>query len=128
MNPDKSAALLAATQRRSQTTRDRAVATLRQLNADGADVTFSAVAHAAKVSRSWLYRQPDLRDEIGRLRTLRTNRSTPGVPSAERASTDSLRRRLEAGHDEIRRLKLENSQLREQVAQRYGQQRADGPT
>jgi hypothetical protein len=92
--------------------------------AAGDPVTFAAVARAAGISRSWLYRQPDLRNEIRRLRT-----STPArVPSAQRPSDDSHRRRLEATLDEIQRLKAENHQLRQRVAERFGQQRANGPT
>ena len=123
MTTDNRGALAAAAHRRSQQTRERAVEALRQLDAGGANVTVMSVANAAAVSRSWLYRQADLRDEIDRLRT--PTGSTITVPSAQRASTDSLRQRLEASHDEIRRLKSENLELREQVARHHGQQRAD---
>ncbi len=80
-------------------------------------------AQAAGVSRSWLYRQPDLRAEIDPLRNSRTEATT--VPSTQRASTDSLKRRLEDTLDEIHRLKAENHHLRQQVARRFGQERAD---
>ncbi len=120
-------ALTASARQRTHDTRHRAVEALRQLDADGEPVTFSSVAHAAGVSRSWLYRQPDLRGEIDRLRNL-AHANTAPVPSAQRASTDSLRRRLETTLGEIQRLTIENRQLREQVARRFGQQRADGLT
>lgn len=125
MTADRTA-LVAAAQQRSQDTRHRAVAALRHLDADGSNVSFNAVANAAGVSRSWLYRQPDLRAEIDRLRNSRTTTAT--VPSAQRASTDSLKRRLEDTLDEIQRLKAENHHLRQQVARRFGQERADGVT
>ena len=117
-------ALTAAAQQRSQDTRHRAIDTLRRLDAAGNNVTFTSVAQAANVSRSWLYRQPDLRAEIDRLRNPGTETAT--VPSAQRASTDSLKRRLEDTLDEIQRLKAENHHLRQQVARRLGQQRANG--
>ena len=120
------AALVGAAHQRTHDTRQRAVNALRRLDATGAVVTFISVARAAGVSRSWLYRQADLRAEIDRLRT--SVSATTIVPSAQRASSESLRRRLEATLDEIRRLKAENHQLRQQVAQRLGQQRADGAT
>jgi hypothetical protein len=126
MTPDNSAVLTAAARQRSQDTRGRAVEALRRLDAAGGTVTFAGVAQAADVSRSWLYRQPDLCTEIVRLRSTHDTTTTP-VPAAQRASTDSLRRRLEASHDEIQRLKDENRRLREQVARRFGRQRADGP-
>ena len=101
-------ALVASAQQRSQETRHRAIDALRRLDTDGDgdNVTFTSVANAANVSRSWLYRQPDLRAEIDRLRNSRT--ATAAVPSAQRASTDSLKRRLEDTLDEIQRLKAEN--------------------
>ena len=125
MTADKSSALTAAAQQRSRGTRHRAVDALRRLDAAGETVTFTGLARAAGVSRSWIYRQPDLRAEIDRLRATRPATAAP-VPSAQRASTDSMQRRLEATLDEIQRLKAENHRLREQVARRFGQQRADG--
>ncbi|MGH9244045.1 MAG: DUF6262 family protein [Acidimicrobiales bacterium] len=112
--------LAASAHRRSEDTRHRALQALRRLDGAGQAVTFVSLAQAAAVSRSWLYRQPDLRAEIDRLRT---TRSTTPPPSAQRASTESMRRRLEATLDETRRLKEENRQLREQLARLYGQHR-----
>jgi AraC-like DNA-binding protein len=125
MTTADSTALIAAAQQRAHDTRHRAVEALRRLDAAGETITFISVARAAGVSRSWLYRQSDLRTEIDRLRTRGT--ATP-IPSAQRASTESQRRRLEATLDEIQRLKAENHQLRQQVAERYGRRRADGLT
>ncbi|MEU3624862.1 DUF6262 family protein [Amycolatopsis coloradensis] len=47
----------------------RAVAALRRMDKSGLPINFDAVARQARVSRSWLYNQPDLRVEIERLRT-----------------------------------------------------------
>jgi hypothetical protein len=77
----------------------------------GDPVTFNRVAETAGVSRSWLYRQPTLRQEIDRLRD--ASASLPGLPSAERASTDSLRQQLHTYREEITRLRTENQELRE---------------
>lgn len=120
-----SSALATAAQQRAHDTRHRAADILRRLDAAGETVTFLSVARAARVSRSWLYRQADLRAEIDRLRT---PAAVTTVPSAQRASTDSLRRRLESSLDEIQRLKAESHQLRQQLEQRLGHQRADGLT
>jgi len=118
-------ALVVAAQQRSRDTRQRAIDTLRRLDAASSNVSFTSIAQTAGVSRSWLYRQPDLRAEIDRLRAPRTETA---VPSAQRASTESLKRRLEDTLDEIQRLKAENHHLRQQVARRFGQERADGIT
>ena len=80
----------------------------------------------ATVSRSWLYRQPDLRAEINRLRRVTTTQAVP-IPSPERGSTESLRQRLEAALDEITRLKADNHHLREHLGQHLGHQRQTAP-
>jgi hypothetical protein len=69
MRADNSAHIVTAARHRTADARSRAVTALRRLDADGQPVTFSTVASAARVSRSWLYAQDDLREQIGRLRT-----------------------------------------------------------
>jgi len=113
-------ALVAAAQQRSRDTRQRAVITIRRLDKAGLPLTMTTVAQAAGVSRSWLYRQPDLHLEISRHR-----HTGPALPVVERASNKSQHQRIEDLHDEIHRLKAENVALRQQLAERYGQQRAD---
>jgi len=79
----------------------------------------TTVAQAACVSRSWLYRQTDLHLEIARHR-----HSSPTLPVTERATNESQHQRIEDLHDEVNRLNTENAALRQQLAERYGQQRA----
>jgi hypothetical protein len=128
MPTDNSRFLVLAARRRSQATRERAIRALRRLVATGDPVTFETVARKAGVSRSWLYGQPDLRLEIGRLRAQQHGQgwlsSTTSVPARQRASDASLRRRLEAVNAEIRRLRQENQELREQLAWAHGEVRA----
>lgn len=128
---DNSAHLAAATARRSADTRQRTVDALRRLDAAGTPITFAAVADEADVSRSWLYREPDIRAEIEQLRTA-TQQSTPSaVPAAERASDTSLHRRLETLLGDNRALRDEVTKLRNQIAGLLGEQRAvtaTGPT
>ena len=93
------AALAAAARQRSDQTRQRATEALQRLHATGQPITFAHVARTAGVSRSWLYRQPDLRAEINRLRRVATGHAVP-VPPPERGSTESLRQRLEAALDQ----------------------------
>jgi hypothetical protein len=130
MRADNSRFIVQAARRRRQATRERAVRALRRLAATGEPVTFDGVARAASVSRSWLYAQPDLRVEIGRLRAQQRERSglasAPPVPARQRASDASLRRRLEAVNAEIRRLREENQGLREQLGWALGERRATG--
>ena len=95
---------------------------VEHLDRSGQPVTFSAVAAAAGISRTWLYRNPAIRDQISRLRS-RPPR-TASTPAANRATAESLRARLDAAREEITRLRAENAALREQAARHHGQQRA----
>jgi hypothetical protein len=61
MRPDNTAAIILAARQRHQLTRAKAIRALRELDHDGAPVTFQAVARTAGVSRSWRNGQPDLR-------------------------------------------------------------------
>ena len=123
MPADNRAPLADATRHRAETTRQRAQAALRRLDRDGTPVTFAAVAAAADVSRSLLYRDPDLRAEIDRLRT-RALLGMTRPPAAERSSDPSLRQRLAAALEDNRTLRDENHQLRDQIAVLLGEQRA----
>jgi hypothetical protein len=91
--------------------------------ADGAPVSFQAVARRAGVSRQWLYTQPDLRAEIERLRD-RAPVTTAGVPARQRATEASLRQRLETLRAENQRLREENANLKTELAIAYGRRRA----
>jgi TolA-binding protein len=116
-----------AAQARHEATLRRATNALQRLARRGEQVTFRRLAETAGVSRSWLYRQPQLRDEITRLRDTSTGR--PGtLPAAERATADSLRQQLRAYRDEINRLRAENQELREQLARYLGATRAAAAT
>jgi hypothetical protein len=127
MRADNTHHVVAAARRRALETRQRAIAALRQLHAAGQPVSFETVARAARVSRSWLYGQQDLRAEIGRLRALSGNApASPSVPARQRASEASLRRRLEAANQQLSRLREENRQLRERLAWTLGELRATG--
>ena len=114
-------ALAHATAARVQNTRFRAEAAIRELDRQGWPITFPSVAAAASVSRSWLYRTPDIRSEIDRLRV---RQGDDTMPSAERDSVDSSTRQREILLDELSIPKKENRRLREAVARAYGTQRA----
>lgn len=124
MPADNSAHLAAAARHRHELTRAKAVQALRELERTGATITFETVARTAGVSRSWLYTQPDVRDEIQRLRDATRSTSRPTVPIAQRASDDSLRQRLEEAGTRIRQLTEDNQRLRRQLAHALGEQRS----
>lgn len=130
MRADNSAHLTAAARRRAQTTRQRAVAALRRLDAAGQAVTFDALAREAGVSRSWLYSQPDLRAEVQRLRDQQRPHRRDRIPDRQRVSDASLQRRLELATERIRQLEADNRRLRQALAEALGEQRRsrDTPT
>ena len=107
---------------RHQAALKKASNAIEHLDRSGQPVTFSAVAAAAGVSRTWLYRNPGIRDLITRLRTEPSRPAS--TRAAQRASAESLRARLDAAAQEISRLRAENATLREHAARHLGQQRA----
>lgn len=115
-----------AAARRHELTRARAVRALRELDRAGTPVTFAAVARAAGVSRSWLYTQPDISGQIRRLRkTTDGVGSADTIPAGQRASSTSLRARLNAALDRNKQLADENARLHRQLARALGDQRSE---
>jgi uncharacterized protein YdcH (DUF465 family) len=124
VQPDRRViALGAAATRRSQAAHARAKTALRALDARGEPITFQAVAHAAGVSRQWLYTQPELRDEIEQLRAADSNLEDRPVPTLERASDNSLRHRNRALLEENQRLRAELVAVKDELAVALGELR-----
>jgi hypothetical protein len=112
-----------AAKRRSADAVARARTAIDELAGSGEQVSFQAVARRAGVSRQWLYTQPELRDEIERLRTATAGQAPSGVPAGQRSSEASLRQRVESLLEENRRLRTEVGELRDELALAYGHQR-----
>lgn len=127
MRADNTRHIIAAARQRRELTRAKAIQALRTLDARGTPVTFETVAREAAVSRSWLYAQPDIREEIERLRALPGRAPGTPVPACQRASDASLLRRLEAANHRMRQLAEENRRLRDQLALALGTQRSTRP-
>ncbi len=125
--PDRIERLREAAQARHDDTLHRAQATLRTLARRGEPITVRRVASAAGVSRSWLYRQPQLLAEIDRLRQTPRTRG-PSLPANQRATVESLRHQLHAYREEIARLRAQNQALNEQLARHLGAARAAAVT
>ena len=123
MHPDPPTPLALAAARRHELTRARAIQALRELDRAGAPVTFAAVAAAAGISRSWLYTQPDIRDQIQQLRTSTSRAPGAPVPTSQRSTNASLHTRLTAALQRNQALADENGRLRRQLARALGDQR-----
>jgi hypothetical protein len=115
--------LLAAAQRRRDSTIERAQRTLRELSETGKRYTVTDIAARAGVSRAWLYAQTGLRDQIRQLADQRPT-TPPVIEETRRSSDASLRQRLALAHSRVRELDDENRHLRDQVAHLHGQIRA----
>lgn len=127
MQPDRRVvALGAAATRRSQVAQARARTALRALDGRGETITFQAVAHAAGVSRQWLYTQPELREEIEQLRAADSNLGGRPVPARERASQNSLQHRNRALLAENQRLRAELVAVKDELAVALGELRSSG--
>ena len=87
--------LLAATQRRTADTRSRARSTIRRMEHEGRLINFVTVAREARISRNLLYRDPELRAEVERLRAGRIDNAEaafnptgkPGIPDPTASRT-----------------------------------------
>jgi predicted nucleic acid-binding Zn-ribbon protein len=111
-----------ARQRHHQTLQ-RAHHALTELADAGEPVTVALLANRADVSRSWIYTQPALRDQ---LRQLQQDRASAGFvrDTVTRATDESLRQRLSLAHERINQLRTENQQLRDALAHAHGELRA----
>jgi Family of unknown function (DUF6262) len=124
VRPDPAAPLAEAAARRHELTRAKAIQALRELDRAGLPVTFAAVASAAGISRSWLYTQADIRDQIQRLRGTRNGEPAEAIPTAQRTTDTSLRARLTTALQRNQSLADENARLRRQLARALGDQRS----
>ena len=126
MRADNSIHLTAAARQRHEYTRAKALAAMQELHRAGAVLTFESVARHGGVSRSWIYTQTDIKDEIRRLRDLSRHQPTAPIPAQQRASDDSRRQRLELANRRNHELADENQRLRRQLAHALGQLRDNG--
>lgn len=125
MRADNTAHLITAAQRRHELTRSKAIQALRELDQAGSPITFETVARRADVSRSWLYTQPDLKDQIQQLRTLGNRTPSTPLPSRQRSTDSSLLHRLAVANERNRHLTEENHRLRRRLERALGQLRTD---
>jgi len=117
-------ALAHAARRKHRIARERAADAIRRLVRERRPITFAAVAARAQVSRQWLYTQPDLRQEIDRLRHHQAA-TGQAIQAGERASHASLQQRVELLLEENRCLRAEITDLKAELAIAHGQRRAE---
>ncbi|HTX11294.1 MAG TPA: DUF6262 family protein [Solirubrobacteraceae bacterium] len=125
MPPDP-APLAAAARRKHDSALERARAALIAAHRSGVPVTFQSIAAGAGVSRQWLYKNPELRAEVEKLRARQTGPQP--LPAVQRASDASLRQRNVMLLEENKRLRRENQELKQELAALLGERRAQPPS
>ncbi|MGI8904065.1 MAG: DUF6262 family protein [Solirubrobacteraceae bacterium] len=122
MTAEPARPLAVAAARRTLDAEQRVRGALRELDRDGASITFAGLAERARVSRVFLYQHAELRAEIEALRAAQATAPAP-LPLRQRASDASLRERLRAELDENQRQREEIARLREELALAHGRVR-----
>lgn len=118
MTAEPARPLAVAAARRTLDAEQRVRGALRELDREGASITFAGLAERARVSRAFLYQHAELRAEIEALRGV-----PAPLPLRQRASDASLRARLRAALDENQRQREEIARLREELALAHGRVR-----
>jgi predicted nuclease with TOPRIM domain len=105
--------------RRKQETHQRVDQAIARLVRENKLINFNAVAHAAGVTKSYLYAQADLRERIEALRTPHNNMKK--LPSATLSRSDASKEMLLAAKDRrIKALEAENLRLKEELKRALG--------
>lgn len=115
--PRNTNGLKRAARERSDAARQRAMAVVREMQAEEEALTFRSVAARAQVSRAWLYRDKPVREQILKLRQ-----------GGSRTTGESPSRRQQISHERIvatlrlriRSLEESNRELKQQLEIAYG--------
>ena len=128
MRADNSIHLATAARQRHELTRAKAIAAMHELDRAGAVLTFESVARHAGVSRSWIYTQTDIKDEIRRLRDTDRRPTERRYPPRSAPATTPCGGASKSPNRRNRELADENQRLRRQLAYALGQLRDNGRT
>ncbi|MDX2524836.1 DUF6262 family protein [Streptomyces europaeiscabiei] len=113
--------LKAARQRDSADKRGRVLKAVPDLLRDNRRIAFATVAREADVS-SWLVYAPGLRERIDQARARQAAQDQQDQQSGRKVSTASEQTDRLLASQEIKRLRTENGQLRQQARLHLGQQ------
>ena len=122
--------LLDHAQQKSQETHQRVQHVIDQLLRGHQTVNFNSVAQAAKVTKSYLYTHPDLRERIEVLRSQKDQarkqlQHTPNQPVSRTDKSKEVliaakERRIKELEERNSKLEQENRRLKEELKQAYG--------
>jgi hypothetical protein len=118
MPPADATPLAEAARRRAEQARARAEHAIAIAGRTGHPTTMAGLAHAAQVSRSWLYTQTDL---ITAVRQLQQRHPAPERTGPQPATVASLRQRLDTALARIKQLRADNADLARQLETAHGE-------
>jgi len=99
--------------------RQRVIATLSKAAADGTEISVSAIARAAAVDRSFLYRHRDL---LGKIHAIEASPPAAGGSAGPAVTRTSLQADLAAAHERAIRLTARIQQLEHRLSETLGEQ------
>ena len=99
--------------------RQRVITALERASRDGAEISVSAIARAAGVDRSFLYRHRDL---LAKIHALQAAPPADGQPSGPGVTRASLQADLAAAHERALRLTSRIRQLEHRLSEALGEQ------
>ena len=101
-------------QQRRQTTSNRLDDAIKRLITAQEPINFNSVSQESGVSKATLYNHPNIRERIERLRTQQEQSPTSKQLKRERTE-DTKNALIESLRSRIKRLEVENKQLKEQL-------------
>jgi hypothetical protein len=99
--------------------RQRVIATLNKAAADLTELSFSAIARASAVDRSFLYRHRDL---LGKIHAIEASPPAAGGSAGPAVTRTSLQADLAAAHERAIRLNARLQQLEHRLSETLGEQ------
>lgn len=106
-------------QKKREETFEKVEKGIQRLIKEKRSITFNAVAEASEVSKTWLYKEPKVKERIEHLRSQSTGKKQ--IPPKQRASDSSLKAMVQTLKARVQKLEAENRDLRRQNQVAYGQ-------
>lgn len=110
-------AIVKLAKKKSIKVRNRVEKTISEMSLKNETINFNAVSKRAQVSKSWLYKEKDIRERIETLRNQQVGKAY-NPPKKSPQSNDVLIRSLK---DRIKELEQENVKLKKQLERAYGE-------
>ena len=104
-------------EQKSQKTREKVDKAISKFSIEGKAINFNSIAKEANVSKSWLYKEHDIRQ---RIESLRERQITSNVVSKPKKSSRSEEILIKTLKRRVMELEKENKKLQNQIQKLYG--------